>query len=90
MGEVEHDENGNTLCLTDENGKSIKDSYGRKIPLYHFLKPEEEKPLQKGSDGKVYMFYNGIFNSPDDAARYAVQMADNKKGPLYFTYFPPS
>ncbi|WP_375629748.1 MULTISPECIES: hypothetical protein [unclassified Bartonella] len=59
-GEVEHDENGNVLYATDKNGNYIKDSYGRKIPLYHYLTPEEEKHLQKGSDGKVHMFYNGI------------------------------
>ncbi|WP_375694248.1 filamentous hemagglutinin [Bartonella sp. AD24XZML] len=87
-GEVEHDENGNVLYATDKNGNYIKDSYGRKIPLYHYLTPEEEKHLQKGSDGKVHMFYNGIFTSPDDAARYTVQFADNDHGPLYFTYFP--
>ncbi|MCZ2159276.1 hypothetical protein NPX99_08515 [Bartonella sp. 220] len=34
------------------------------------------------------MFYNGIFNSPDDAAGNAVQLAVNKNDPLYFTYFP--
>ncbi|WP_273719307.1 MULTISPECIES: hypothetical protein [Bartonella] len=44
--------------------------------------------LQKGFDGAVHMFYNGIFNSPDDAAGNAVQMAVNKNGHLYFTYFP--
>ncbi len=49
---------------------------------------EEEKHLQKGSDGAVYMFYNGIFNSPDEAAGNAVQMAVNKNGHLYFTYHP--
>ncbi|WP_375617023.1 filamentous hemagglutinin [Bartonella sp. AP58NXGY] len=87
-GEVAHDENGNVLYLTDENGNYIKDSYGRKIPLYRYLKPEEENHLQKGSDGEVHMFYNGIFTSPDDAARYAVQFADNDHGHLYFTYFP--
>ncbi|WP_273760809.1 hypothetical protein [Bartonella sp. ML70XJBT.G] len=52
------------------------------------LTPEQEKHLQKGSDGAVYMFYNGIFNSSDDAAGNAVQMAVNKNGHLYFTYFP--
>ncbi|QEE08877.1 filamentous hemagglutinin [Bartonella kosoyi] len=87
-GEVAHDENGNVLYLTDENGKPIKGNDGKYITLYHFLKPEEENHLQKGSDGEVHMFYNGIFTSPDDAARYAVQFADNDHGHLYFTYFP--
>ncbi len=88
VGEVAHDENGNVLYLTDENGKPIKGSDGKYITLYHFLKPEEEKHLQKGPNGAVYMFYNGIFNSPDEAAGNAVQLAVNKNGPLYFTYFP--
>ncbi|WP_049757440.1 hypothetical protein [Bartonella grahamii] len=88
VGEVAHDENGNVLYLTDENGKPIKGNDGKYITLYHFLKPEEEKHLQKGPNGAVYMFYNGIFNSPDDAAGNAVQLAVNKNGPLYFTYFP--
>ncbi|WP_375636649.1 MULTISPECIES: filamentous hemagglutinin [unclassified Bartonella] len=88
VGEVLHDENGNVLYLTDENGEYIKGSDGKYITLYHFLKPEKEKHLQKGSDGAVYMFYNGIFNSPDEAAGNAVQLAVNKNGPLYFTYHP--
>ncbi|WP_375705939.1 hemagglutinin repeat-containing protein, partial [Bartonella sp. AA2SXKL] len=88
VGEVAHDENGNVLYLTDENGEYIKGSDGKYITLYHFLKPEEEKHLQKGPNGAVYMFYNGIFNSPDEAAGNAVQLAVNKNGPLYFTYFP--
>ncbi|WP_273721826.1 hypothetical protein [Bartonella sp. ML71XJBT] len=54
------------------------------------LTPEQEKHLQKGSDGAVYMFYNGIFNSPDEAARNAVQMADNKNDPHYFLMFSHS
>ncbi|WP_019221832.1 hemagglutinin repeat-containing protein, partial [Bartonella senegalensis] len=89
-GEIAHDENGNVIYATDKNGNYIKDSYGRKIPLYRYLKSEEEEHLQKGSDGKVHMFYNGIFNSSDDAARYAVQFADNDHDHLYFTYFPQS
>ncbi|WP_345117184.1 hemagglutinin repeat-containing protein, partial [Bartonella jaculi] len=87
-GEVEHDENGNVIYATDKNGNYIKDSYGRKIPLYHYLTPEGEKHLQAGSDGNTRMFYNGIFNTPDEAARNAVQLADNEYEPLYFTYFP--
>ncbi|EJF77515.1 hypothetical protein [Bartonella birtlesii] len=33
------------------------------------------------------MFYNGIFDTPDEAARNAVQLSDNEHEPLYFTYF---
>ncbi|UTO28998.1 hemagglutinin repeat-containing protein [Bartonella harrusi] len=88
VGEVEHAENGNVLYLKDKNGEYIKDSNGKYITLYHYLKPEEEQHLQAGSDGIRRMFYNGIYNTPDDAARNAVQLADNKNEPLYFTYFP--
>ncbi|WP_273760805.1 hypothetical protein [Bartonella sp. ML70XJBT.G] len=41
------------------------------------LTPEQEKHLQKGSDGKVHVFLNGIFTTPDEAAHNAVQLADN-------------
>ncbi|EJF74419.1 filamentous hemagglutinin family domain-containing protein [Bartonella birtlesii LL-WM9] len=87
VGEVVHDENGNAY-LTDENGEPIEGSDGKYIALYHYLTPEEEKHLHAGSDGNRRMFYNGIFNTPDDAARNAVQLSDNEHEPLYFTYFP--
>ncbi|WP_246790018.1 hypothetical protein [Bartonella taylorii] len=58
------------------------------FPQSHYLMTEEEKHLQAGSDGNRRMFYNGIFNTPDDAVRYAVQLADNEHEPLYFTHFP--
>ncbi len=85
---VDRDEKSNIIYETDENGQYIKDGRGQKIPHVHYLKPEEEKCLQAGSDGNRRMFYNGIFNTPDDAARYAVQLADNEHEPLYFTAFP--
>ncbi|EJF93370.1 hypothetical protein LBE40_05945 [Bartonella taylorii] len=58
------------------------------FPQLHYLTPEEEKYLHAGSDGNRRMFYNGIFNTPDDAARYAVQLVDNEHEPFYFTAFP--
>ncbi|WP_246789957.1 hypothetical protein [Bartonella taylorii] len=58
------------------------------FPQSHYLTSEEEKHLHAGSDGNRRMFYNGIFTSPDEAARYAVQLADNEHEPLYFTAFP--
>ncbi|WP_404977388.1 hemagglutinin repeat-containing protein [Bartonella sp. AP150HLJHH] len=88
VGEILHDENGNVLHLTDENGKPIKGNDGKNITLYRYLKPGEENHLQKGSDGNRRMFYNGISNSSDEAARNAVKMADNAHEPLYFTYHP--
>ncbi|WP_375702957.1 hemagglutinin repeat-containing protein, partial [Bartonella sp. AA131HXZ] len=88
VGEILHDENGNVLYLTDENGEPIKDSDGEYITLYHFLNAEDEQYLQAGSDGNRRMFYNGIFNTPDEAAGNAVHLADNEHEPLYFTYHP--
>ncbi|WP_273757613.1 hypothetical protein [Bartonella sp. AU55XJBT] len=67
--------------MHDENGNVLYKNG-------NYLKPEEEQHLQKGSDGEVHMFYNGIFTSPDDAARYAVQFADNDHDHLYFTISP--
>ncbi|USP00685.1 hypothetical protein LBE40_05100 [Bartonella taylorii] len=58
------------------------------FPQSHYLTPEEEKHLHAGSDGNRRMFYNGIFTTPDEAARYAVQLADNEHEPFYFTAFP--
>ncbi|EJF93390.1 hypothetical protein ME9_01341, partial [Bartonella taylorii 8TBB] len=49
------------------------------FPQSHYLTPEEEKHLHAGSDGNRRMFYNGIFTTPDEAARYAVQLADNER-----------
>ncbi|UTO29000.1 hypothetical protein [Bartonella harrusi] len=54
----------------------------------HPLTDEEKQHLQKGADGIRHMFYNGIYNTPDEAARNAVQLADNEHEPLYFTVFP--
>ncbi|WP_375627547.1 hypothetical protein [Bartonella sp. PS17NMGDW] len=58
------------------------------FPHAHYLTDEEQQNLQKGSDGNRRMFYNGISNSSDEAARNAVKMADNAHEPLYFTYHP--
>ncbi len=90
LATVEHDENGNVIYAKDENGNPIRDSHGNPQPQYHYLTPEEQQNLQKGSDGKVHVFLNGIFTTPDDAAHNAVQLADNKNDPHYFLMFPHS
>ncbi|WP_208436517.1 hypothetical protein, partial [Bartonella vinsonii] len=82
-----------TLSLTAADGKqssllAFRLEWQDCFLQYHYLKAEDEQPLQKGSDGNRRMFYNGISNTPDDAARNAVQLADNEHNPLYFTYFP--
>ncbi|WP_375702439.1 hypothetical protein [Bartonella sp. AA89HNZF] len=56
----------------------------------HYLTDEEQQNLQKGSDGKVHFFLNGILTTPDEAAHNAVQLADNKNDPHYFLMFPHS
>ncbi|EJF80278.1 hypothetical protein MCO_00280, partial [Bartonella sp. DB5-6] len=43
----------------------------RLFPQSHYLTDEKKKHLHAGSDGNRRMFYNGIFTSPDEAARYA-------------------
>ncbi|UNF53051.1 hemagglutinin repeat-containing protein [Bartonella krasnovii] len=90
LATVEHDKDGNVIYAKDENGNPIRDSHGNPQPLYHYLTPEEEEHLQKGSDGKVHVFLNGIFTTPDEAAHNAVQLSDNKNGPHYFLVFPHS
>ncbi|WP_396583925.1 filamentous hemagglutinin [Bartonella grahamii] len=90
LATVEHDENGNVIYAKDENGNPIRDSHGNPQPQYHYLTPEEQQHLQKGSDGKVHVFLNGIFTTPDEAAHNAVQLADNKNDPHYFLIFPHS
>ncbi|MDR1709557.1 MAG: hypothetical protein LBS70_07545 [Candidatus Accumulibacter sp.] len=38
---------------------------------------------------KVYVFTNGIFNDPEAAAMYAVQMGEAPEGSeVYVVYFP--
>ncbi|WP_375685708.1 filamentous hemagglutinin [Bartonella sp. AP21QHHD] len=58
------------------------------FPHAHYLTDEEQQNLQKGSDGKVHFFLNGILTTPYEAAVYAEQHAENKNVPLYFVVFP--
>ena len=51
------------------------------------LSNEEKNNLQKGSDGKVHITDNGIFNDADAAAKYAAQHT-NSDGALYAIHFP--
>ncbi|EJF81739.1 filamentous hemagglutinin family domain-containing protein [Candidatus Bartonella washoeensis Sb944nv] len=79
---INHDEKRRIIYLTDKKGQLS--------PQYHYLTPDEKQHLQVGSDGKVHVSINGIFNSANGAARYALQHADNKNEPHYFIYFPKS
>jgi filamentous hemagglutinin len=71
--------------LTDENGKIMYDENGK--PLTKVLTPEEAKNLETGSDGKVNIVLNGIFNDEEAAVNYAIQHA-NSDGPIYAIVFP--
>ncbi|MDY0403323.1 hypothetical protein [Sulfurovum sp.] len=71
--------------LTDENGKILIDDDGK--PQTRVLTPEEAKNLQAGSDGKINIVANGIFNDEEAAAKYAVQHSNND-GPIYAIVFP--
>ncbi|MDD3592986.1 MAG: hypothetical protein PHO65_10120 [Sulfurovum sp.] len=51
------------------------------------LTPEEAKNLQAGSDGKINIVANGIFNDEEAAAKYAAQHS-NSDGPIYAIVFP--
>ncbi|WP_244979372.1 filamentous hemagglutinin [Bartonella queenslandensis] len=90
LATVEHDKDGKVIYAKDENGKYMKSSHGNPQPQYHYLTLEEQQNLQKGSDGKVHVFLNGIFTTPDEAAHNAVQLAGNKNDPHYFLMFPHS
>ncbi|UNF52623.1 hypothetical protein MNL02_02830 [Bartonella krasnovii] len=85
---VDRDEQGNIIYQTDENGESIEDARGQKIPNFHYLTEEEKQHLQEAADGKVHVSFNGIFTPPEEAAVYAEQHAKDKNNPLYFVIFP--
>ncbi|WP_245256479.1 hemagglutinin repeat-containing protein [Bartonella tamiae] len=62
----------------DENG----------IPQARHLTDEEKQHMQPGSDGKINISANGIFNNEQAAIHYALQHAGDKSGPLYIVWFP--
>ncbi|MDD3354004.1 MAG: hemagglutinin repeat-containing protein [Zoogloea sp.] len=45
-------------------------------------------PLKKDTMGKIHISNNGIFNTPEDAAKNALQNANGYDGPHYLVYFP--
>ena len=56
-------------------------------PLLRELSDQEKTNLQAGSDGKIHISTNGIFNDKDAAGIYANQHS-NTSGPQYVIYFP--
>ncbi|WP_371923256.1 hypothetical protein [Bartonella sp. B1099] len=75
---VDRDEQGNIIYKTDENGVPIKDARGQNISKFHCLTDEENQHLQEDSDGRVHVFFNGIFTPPEEATVYAEQHAKDK------------
>ncbi|MBV5335453.1 MAG: hemagglutinin repeat-containing protein [Sulfuricurvum sp.] len=71
--------------LKDENGKVLYDE--NKNIMTRELSNDEKNNLQKGSDGKVHIVDNGIFNDEAAAAKYAGQHT-NADGALYAIHFP--
>ena len=75
------------VILTDEKGEVLRDK--NNVPLRRELTTEEKMHLQPGSDGKVHIANNGIFNDEDGAAKYADQhRVEGLSGPQYFIWFP--
>jgi filamentous hemagglutinin len=64
----------------------VKDSEGKLVPGRKVTE-EEKLRLQQGSDGKVYIADNGIFNDSDAAEKYASQHSASS-GPQYYIAFP--
>jgi filamentous hemagglutinin len=76
MYEVVKDKDGNT---------QFDEKTGR--PILRELSEQEKTNLQVGSDGKIHISTNGIFNGKDAAGTYANQHS-NTSGPQYVIYFP--
>ncbi|MCW8908621.1 MAG: hemagglutinin repeat-containing protein [Sedimenticola sp.] len=72
--------------LRDESGQPLVDSNTGKLKL-RLLSEEEKRNLRPGSDGKIHIAANGIFNDEEAAAKYALQHS-SESGPLYLVHFP--
>ncbi|QAU24943.1 hypothetical protein EO087_13865 [Dyella sp. M7H15-1] len=64
----------------------IKDDEGKLVPGRK-LTDEEKRHLQSGSDGKIHIANNGIFNDQAAAEKYANQHSTSD-GPQYYIAFP--
>jgi filamentous hemagglutinin len=72
--------------MKDKDGKTVLDEKtGR--PILRELSEQEKTTLQPGSDGKVHISTNGIFNDKEAAGTYADQH-NTTTGPQYVIYFP--
>jgi filamentous hemagglutinin len=73
------------VIVTGEDGKPILNKDG--LPEMRMLTSEEKLRLEPGSDNKVHIASNGIFNDVTSAAKYANQHGTGD-GPQYFIHFP--
>lgn len=72
--------------LRDKDGNVMRDAKGN--VMTRALTDDEKNHLVAGADGKVHIANNGIFNTEDGAAKYAVQHSSAKEGPQYMILFP--
>jgi filamentous hemagglutinin len=83
--------------FTDESYRKL---FLEKTKMYEIVKDEngmitrrelsdaEKLNLTPGSDGKIHVTNNGIFNDLDAASKYADQLSTAVNGPQYLIYFP--
>jgi len=71
--------------VMDKDGNTQFDETGR--PILRELSALEKTTLKPGSDGKIRIAPNGIFNDAVAAGTYAVQHS-TAQGPQYVIYFP--
>ena len=72
--------------VKDESGKTVFDPTTGK-PVLRELSEQERLNLRPGTDGKVHIAANGIFNDADAAGKYADQHGTTT-GPQYVIHFP--
>lgn len=73
--------------VRNEDGDIVRDEYGN--PRTAALTDEEKLALVPGSNGKINVFTNGIFNSGEAAAFYSMQMSEIPPGDhVYLVYYP--
>lgn len=81
------DESYRTMFLQAADVYEVeKDEEGKLVPGRK-LTDEEKLNLQPGSDGKIHIANNGIFNDADAAEKYANQHS-TADGPQYYIAFP--
>jgi filamentous hemagglutinin len=78
------DESFRTMFLRDHPLVEITEDENGKTKIRQLT---DDEKLQAGSNGKINIAINGIFNDEEAAVQYAKQHADNE-GPIYAIIFP--